>query len=166
MDMQGYHSHVGEIIERDFYVNDLITGAQNADEAIKVAETISKELRDYCFVLRKWCSNDKTVLESLGSEEPGNVGYFISDEDRHKTLGIFWNANDDVLENIIDADDTDERVTKRHLLSVISKLFDPLGMLGPIVIQAKLILQKLWELKLSWDESLPLQLFTSWNTFY
>lgn len=34
--------------------------------------------------------------------------------------------------------------TKREVLSTISRLFDPLGLIGPIIIRAKLIMQETW----------------------
>ncbi|GBO35367.1 hypothetical protein AVEN_114534-1 [Araneus ventricosus] len=42
--------------------------------------------------------------------------------------------------------------------SEISRLFDPLGLLGPIIVTAKIFLQKLWILKLDWDDEVPLHL--------
>ncbi|XP_058817141.1 uncharacterized protein LOC131680443 [Topomyia yanbarensis] len=36
----------------------------------------------------------------------------------------------------------------------MAKLFDPLGILGPIIIKAKIFMQMLWKEKLSWDEPL------------
>lgn len=52
--------------------------------------------------------------------------------------------------------------TKRSILSDISKIFDLLGLVGPVIVKAKIILQKLWLLKLDWDESIPLNLKTEW----
>lgn len=36
----------------------------------------------------------------------------------------------------------------------MSRLFDPLGLLGPIFVIAKLIIQELWQLEIHWDESI------------
>ncbi|KAF2891294.1 hypothetical protein ILUMI_14879 [Ignelater luminosus] len=43
------------------------------------------------------------------------------------------------------------KVTERSILSFIAKIFDPLGLLGPILISPKLIIEKLWKLQLDWD---------------
>ncbi|KOB72571.1 Gag-pol polyprotein, partial [Operophtera brumata] len=45
--------------------------------------------------------------------------------------------------------------SKRSVLSTIGQVFDPLGLINPCILQAKLIMQKLWASKLSWDEKLP-----------
>lgn len=49
-----------------------------------------------------------------------------------KTLGLNWQ---DILEFSITAITKDYK-TKREVLSAISKLFDPLGLISPILIRA------------------------------
>lgn len=53
--------------------------------------------------------------------------------------------------------------TKRDLLSVIAKIFDPLGLLSPLVITMKMLLQRMWLDKLSWDEPLSPELSAPWQ---
>ncbi|GFQ90768.1 glucose dehydrogenase [Trichonephila clavata] len=48
-------------------------------------------------------------------------------------------------------------ITKRTVLSFISKLYDPLGLLQPIIIKTKMMIQKIWLLKIDWDQNLPRQ---------
>jgi len=45
--------------------------------------------------------------------------------------------------------------TKRKMLSEISKLFDPLGLIGPIITVTKILMQGLWKINLDWDDPLP-----------
>lgn len=47
----------------------------------------------------------------------------------------------------------------------MSKLFDPIGLVAPIVIRAKIFIQELWRLQLNWDETIPQEHCTSWNNF-
>lgn len=47
----------------------------------------------------------------------------------------------------------------------IARIFDPLGLLSSRSIRPKLILQKLWKLSLSWDESIQLDIHTEWCQF-
>nr|XP_012233626.1 PREDICTED: uncharacterized protein LOC105678692 [Linepithema humile] len=56
--------------------------------------------------------------------------------------------------------------TKRQMLSCIAQIFDPLGLLGPVILTPKVIMQQLWQVKLDWDESLPAQLHTQWAKWY
>ena len=44
-------------------------------------------------------------------------------------------------------------------------MYYPLGLLGPVIIKAKIYMQKLWRLKIDWDESLPEDLHTKWKNY-
>ena len=49
-------------------------------------------------------------------------------------------------------------VTRRQFYSQVQSLFDPIGLLAPILLKAKLLLRRTWEgecTKLSWDDPLP-----------
>lgn len=52
------------------------------------------------------------------------------------------------------------------MLSTVAKLFDPLGLLGPITLLAKIIMQKLWQLKLDCEESVSSSIHTFWTDFH
>lgn len=54
------------------------------------------------------------------------------------------------------------KVTKRTILSDVSRVFDPLGLLNPITLNAKIIMQQLWKFKIDWEESVPCDMHTSW----
>ena len=41
--------------------------------------------------------------------------------------------------------------SKRTFLKVIARLFDPLGLLAPYIVRAKVMLQKLWTARYAWD---------------
>ncbi|XP_071651716.1 uncharacterized protein [Temnothorax longispinosus] len=51
------------------------------------------------------------------------------------------------------------------MLSQVASLFDPLGLVGPVIVKAKIMLQRLWEDKLDWDESVPADIATSWSEY-
>ena len=56
-------------------------------------------------------------------------------------------------------------MTKRIILSEIAQIFDPLGLVCPIIVRAKIILQQLWQLRLEWDESVSQELHSQWLQF-
>jgi len=45
----------------------------------------------------------------------------------------------------------------------LSKLFDPLGFVAPVVIRAKILMHTLWQLKVSWDEPLQDNFQVQWK---
>ena len=53
--------------------------------------------------------------------------------------------------------------TKRNLVSVAAKFFDPLGVLSPLTILFKMFCQCLCEAKRDWDTTLSDQLLTEWD---
>ena len=55
-----------------------------------------------------------------------------------------------------------ESITKRTVVSDIAKTYDVLGWFSPTVIKAKILLQRLWELKVDWDEPVPLTIRNVW----
>ena len=58
-----------------------------------------------------------------------------------------------------------KRITKRLVLSETASIFDPLGLVGPVIVIAKLFIQQLWKLRQDWDESLPQSMNTKWIDF-
>jgi hypothetical protein len=77
-----------------------------------------------------------------------------------KTLGILWSQQEDVIKCKVSKAPSTTTWTKRSILSCIAQIYDPLGLLSPCIIQAKIMLQKIWLENLTWDESLPSNIFT------
>ena len=70
-----------------------------------------------------------------------------------RTLGIHWNITDDTF--FFSSKIIDSPPTKRGALSAVSTIFDPIGLLAPFILIAKLLLQSMWRLKIGWDDKLP-----------
>ncbi|GFW57060.1 uncharacterized protein TNCV_3473431 [Trichonephila clavipes] len=96
----------------------------------------------------------------------GDVSLTIPDET--KALGLLWRPQKDTLvfsvSSIADVSDS-STITKRPILSATARIFDPLGLILPVVTKAKLVMQELWGLKLDWNDSLPIHLETQWKRF-
>ena len=57
-------------------------------------------------------------------------------------------------------------ITKRTLLSDISKHFDPIGLIAPVLVLAKVIIQSCWKLDLEWNDAVPddvSRAYTNWK---
>lgn len=57
------YEEASRIAKRDFYVDDLLTGAASLEEAIRLQESMIEMCKKGGFVLRKWCSNRDKLLE-------------------------------------------------------------------------------------------------------
>ena len=53
--------------------------------------------------------------------------------------------------------------TKRNIVSLVGKFYDPLGILAPVVVKFKMFLQTMCEAKLEWDQPLPTDLLSKWQ---
>lgn len=154
------------IISKDFYMDDLLTGADAAEDLVKIQNEVSYILSTAGFELRKWLCNNQDVLNAFRINTNLDVSVLhIGEDEPNKTLGVYWNSIKDSIQYVIDSDSTDRTVTKRIILSVICQIFDPLGLLAPIIIVGKLIIQELWKLKISWDHAVPTGLYNQWSSF-
>ncbi|XP_076382079.1 uncharacterized protein LOC117218272 [Megalopta genalis] len=142
------YKHAGQILRRDLYVDELLTRAATVEDAIRVLDEIIDLLHHAGLNFRQWASDSPTLLQVLPE---GSVKLQAHDDKALKTLGVAWNFPQDSIVYSVHPITIDARITKRTILSTIAKIFDPLGLLGPAIITAKLIMQRLWQLKLDWD---------------
>jgi len=59
-----------------------------------------------------------------------------------KTLGVIWDAKEDIFTFKSKQIESQFKLTKRSVLKKIATLFDPLGFLSPFTIRAKVLMQK------------------------
>ena len=167
----GVPSDAQQAIQRDFYVDDILTGAHSEEAAIKLQSNLISTLKKGQFDLRKWTSSLASVVLHLPEEyREGNENQqFLDKEHSIKTLGITWSPNQDAFSfKVVHLDEQlgEGKLTKREMLSDIAKVFDPLGWLSPVTVQLKQMMQQSWEWKIGWDEQLPDQLknsYLSWR---
>ncbi|XP_043064469.1 uncharacterized protein LOC122320341 [Drosophila ficusphila] len=88
--------------------------------------------------------------------------FLKSDDSSDKTLGLAWDPVADVSRFSFSPIQVSPKPCKRLVLSTIARIYDPLGLIGPVVAKAKIFLQQVWREKLEWDESFPQALNTSW----
>ncbi|XP_076765007.1 uncharacterized protein LOC143432076 [Xylocopa sonorina] len=150
---------------RDFYVDDALTGAPTLEGALQLRKELTGLLNSSGLNIRQWAANDKTLLDGL-PEQSINKRLHLGESSTLKTLGIVWNSSADTISYEVQPRPNASRVTKRFITSEIAKIYDPLGLLGPVIILAKMLLQKIWTIKIDWDESLPMDLHTEWNQYY
>lgn len=158
------YPRAAEILKRHLYVDDLLTGAETIEEAHAIRKEIIALLSKDGFTIRQWASNDKRVINDLESKAL-HANFVLNGDHTLKTLGIMWNAHDDKIHYKAHPINITERVTKRNVLSEIAKIFDPLGLLGPVILHAKKLMQDVWRCGLHWDESAPQTIYTDWIEF-
>jgi len=92
-----------------------------------------------------------------------------------KVLGMRWNRFMDVLKYKVKLNFSPKRrgghedenlerkdvpsklpikLTKRLILSQINSIYDPIGLISPFTVKAKMLLKNLWKRNLQWDEEI------------
>lgn len=153
-----------EVLKQHFYVDDLLTGTNTVKEARELRDEIIGLLHRGGFVIRQWASNDTRIIHDL-SNNAIHANYSLSDDQSLKTLGISWNTRNDKICYTAREIETSGIISKRKILSEIAKIYDPLGLLGPVILYAKQLMQDLWRSQVHWDESVPQNIHLKWFEF-
>ncbi|XP_062553177.1 uncharacterized protein LOC134218260 [Armigeres subalbatus] len=156
----------------DFYVDDFLSGADNVESAIEVRQQVTSMLKTAGFPIKKWASNVPEVLHGVPSEDLAvQPLHELQDEQAVSTLGLVWEPRTDALRFKVQLPPPAIVLTKRKVMSYIAQIFDPLGLVGPTIVVAKLFMQRLWALKhngeaCEWDTALPTKLQEEWKAFH
>ncbi|XP_055622149.1 uncharacterized protein LOC129765751 [Toxorhynchites rutilus septentrionalis] len=134
---EGAHfPEASRVVRKDVYVDDLISGESTVERAIQLQNDLMKLLKRGGFRLRKWVSNSLEVLSEIPEELQGTRSPMKFDpEETVKTLGICWEPETDKLRFNIAVNVINPVPTKREVLSTIAQLYDPLGLVSPVIVQ-------------------------------
>nr|XP_018895666.1 PREDICTED: uncharacterized protein LOC109029600 [Bemisia tabaci] len=164
-DDEGEHFPLAaKLLKENFYVDDALLNFKNVETAKQGVNQLTGLLMKGQFNARSFASNVPEVLKGIPPDKI-NRHLILNDTSTIGTLGVKWDSSNDSILYCVDLPDSPRQVTKRIVLSEISKIFDPLGLVGPVIITAKIIIQDLWKLKLGWDESLPMSLHSYWQKY-
>ncbi|XP_068240855.1 uncharacterized protein [Palaemon carinicauda] len=124
---------------------------------VKLVKDLVSATGEGGFRLTKFVSNSSDVLKALPAEDCSvESDKFNLDMESLMTraLGMLWDLKEDSFKFSIEL--KDNPFTRRGLLSTISSLYDPIGLLSPIILPAKKLLQELCQVEsLDWDERIP-----------
>ena len=182
------HPKMVNKLTASLYVDDVVTGAKDEEEAYQLYLESKSVLREGGFSFCKFMSNaDSLQLKidekerSIHSPHDDQLSVGPSDETyakatlapaqpvlsgEQKILGICWNVDNDQLQfgfsNMAHQASLLEP-TKRNIVSVVGCFYDLLGFLSPIVIRFKILFQELCERGQDWDQPLTLDLLAKWT---
>ncbi|XP_075150685.1 uncharacterized protein LOC142224785 [Haematobia irritans] len=152
-------------LEKNFYVDDGLGGADNLNTALEIQRQLQQVMAQYGFNLRKWSANHIHLLHNIPEcDQEVSLDFSTDDTNYTKTLGLAWLPKADQLKVKVNLAPI-RSVTKRTVTSDLARIFDPLGLLSPVVVRAKIFVQELWNLNLSWDEAVPSEFDYRWRNF-
>ncbi|CAG7665201.1 unnamed protein product, partial [Allacma fusca] len=164
-DHGGEHPKAAEVLIRDFYMDDCLSGANSTDEAIELAKELRALTMRANFNLRKWSSSDPLLLSTIPEDvRETTLPLFMDQDGSMKALGLIWSPVQDEFRFEVQTT-SPLPTTKRKILSEIAKVFDPLGFLAPVTIRAKCIMQELWKCQSGWDSKVPDHLLHIWKQY-
>ena len=104
---------------------------------------------------RKWVSNSEEVISKI-PEELRATELAISHDTQPitSTLGMLWHSSEDALTVAVSTVDKPTPITKRNVLKKIATVFDPLGLISPVLVRGKILLQVLWARGYDWDDEI------------
>ena len=135
-----------ELLE-NLYMDDWLSGCDDKKRAFEMFAEAQTIMLEAGMKLAKWATNNKDLSDHFKGE--------LATATFHKVLGLEWSMNTDLFTFSGFPVNTDTCMTKRVILSLISRLFDPMGFLTPFVIRAKILFQTIWQQGLQWDQMLP-----------
>ncbi|XP_076397876.1 uncharacterized protein LOC143266125 [Megachile rotundata] len=148
-------------IQRHTYVDDILAGADDLENAFELKRQVISIFRAGGFELSKWASN----LPQL-QEEDSTESHRFHEKTGVSTLGVIWCPRDDTFSlRVAGPMSQSDKISKRSILSEVASFFDPLGWTAPVLIYAKILLQDLWLLGIDWDQDLPEAIQTTWHSF-
>ena len=158
-----------ERVKRDFHVDDFITSVPNVGHAQRVVKETIDLMETTEFVVTKFSSNCKEVLDGLDPDclAPSlkNINLSKDGLPEQKTLGIAWDAEkDEIVARVSRSEQRAySRLTRRLALTRLNSYFDPLGVWSPFFVALKLCYSRIVEDTTGWDDYVNTELTQEWN---
>ncbi|KAF8793450.1 hypothetical protein HNY73_004928 [Argiope bruennichi] len=139
-------------LQKSFYVDNCITSLETREEAAKFISEAKELMSAAKFDLRGWVTSEEIVEETQKRYIP--------------ILGLSWDTENDELSCNSAIKISEENITKRTLLSIAQRIYDPIGFTSPTTLIPKIILQKTWKRKINWDDVLPPDICNEFLAWY
>ena len=140
------NKQVQKALQTRIYVDDVTFSHDLQQKMVEFFEVATQTLQKGTFNLRQWASNSPQLMDKARTKG-------VAKESRQvKVLGMCWDIDNDTL-GFNTSFSWNNLFTKRAALRFCNAVFDPLGLLSPILVRIRLFIQKLWLEKLPWDKS-------------
>ena len=163
-DNQSTFPEAAQSVLSNFYMDDYLESCPTVEEATRKAEDLVKLLSLGGFKLTKFVSNVPSIPAQMETDPTPavEVKEIPSGEESSHVLGLKWNhATDTLVVSRGTNPDIKPTVTQRVVLSLVSSVYDPIGLVAPYTVKARLLLKDIWRLSgQQWDDDLPPDIVT------
>lgn len=159
-----YDQEVISTVLKNFYVVDCLRSLSSEEKAIQLATDLQSLMKTGGFRLTKWLSNSRRVVEAIPESEraPSLVNLDKGENlPIDRALGVHWDVEKDDITFKVKI--SEKPLTRRGLLSIVCSILDPLGLVSPVTLRAKAIVQNLCRQKLAWDDNIPVKEAEEWR---
>ena len=118
----------------EIFVDNLFVLLDDEKEVIQAAENLERVFKESGMPLHEFASNSDSANKIF------NTNKKLTDTERLKTLGLFWDYKEDNWYLNAPEFHTDT-VSKRGILSDITRIFNPLGFLNILTVFPKILIQ-------------------------
>ena len=158
---------ISDTIRDSFYIDDLLKSVLDAEAGREIYTGTKRALKDGGgFELGKFVTNSPELLETIEEADRAKVVKEITNDPiLTKALGIRWHVSRDMFYYVSNIVIGTKPITRRSILSQVASLYDSLGLIIPVVITGRMIMQDVTRLKMGWDEPVSsdiVNLWTSW----
>lgn len=154
-----------DFIRNEFYVDDGLKSVATVAEARDLIYKAKNLCKEGGFRLHKFASNNRAVLEAIDyhdyAKNVKSLDLSSNPLPMERTLGILWCAESDTFQFHVKL--PERPPTRRGILSTVSSVFDPLGIVSPFTLLGKRILQDLCGNGTDWDEEVPDSVRIRWE---
>ncbi|XP_051162206.1 uncharacterized protein LOC127282148 [Leptopilina boulardi] len=170
-DFETKYPRATKAIKNKHYVDDYLDSTDSEPEALRIIKEVTEVHKHGGFEITGWVSNNKILQSKLSANKDNDIVDLTKDH-IERALGLNWNSSKDTITFNFDSRkipdsiaNKNENPTKREMLSVIMSVYDPLGILLPLTIRSKMLLQDVWRRKCAWDEKLTEEEFIRWKAW-
>ena len=145
-DGEEHDPEVKKFVQRNFYVDDGLVSKPTAEEVVTIIRNTQATLASTNLRLHKVVTNSVSVMKAFLTEELAkDIRSLDLSQDNllaQRLLSVFWNLETDSFTYKVSV--PDKPFTRRGVLSVVNSIYDPLGLAAPVLLDGRLLLQRLF----------------------
>ncbi|XP_073967443.1 uncharacterized protein [Choristoneura fumiferana] len=175
-EFQDSYPDAAKAIVLDHYMDDYMGSLDTTEQAARLAADIYAVHKNAGFEMRSWVSNDLEALSLLPKESllelpvaNASLGVDLGSlATPVRTLGLIWRPAADTIgfNTGVTEQELPKKFTKREVLAHVMRIYDPLGILAPIVVRGRIMFQNAWHKGLDWDEKLSQSDTAAWSLWF
>ena len=156
------HPNVADLVTSNTYVDNLLYSTETEDDAIRDAKDFKALCMKGGFNVVQWMSSSRRFLSTIAPAELSRPHLDFTSEllPVERALGILLDWETD---HFMFKVELKQASTMREILQGLSRIHDPLGLIAPAVLPARILMQDVWQTRCEWDDVLEKEFRIVWS---